>query len=133
MSGDIIARAVLERGARPLPSAIRLEGVIPLVGTLHRVEREVAAALVVRVCQVRGDVWAPVRPFDVRDQLVADVGAKVEPWAMLNTNPFLRPDFKDLAAAGYATIEKETGAIEFLPKFFEAVRRWWMLPEDPRR
>lgn len=84
------------------PSEVVLHA-IPLVGTLGRTEREMAAALIVRACQVNGDTWQPVTPKMIREMLERDAADGVEPMASLNRNPFARPNFWELVAEGYAS------------------------------
>lgn len=110
-----------------LPSQVDLLGSYPpLVGTLKRTEREIAAALLVRTCQVNGDRWQPVVPRMIGEMLKVDLDAGTEPLASLNNNPFARPDFHELVAEGYATGDLTVGGspIELTEKAFEAMRRW---------
>lgn len=73
---------------------------VPLVGTMGRTEVEHAAAILVRVCQVRG-AWGAVTTGDVREVGLADVAAG-QPLASMWTNPFLRPEFGGLVERGFA-------------------------------
>ena len=69
------------------PSDVYL-GVPPLVGTMGHAEREFAAALIVRACQVNGDAWHPIEPAELGRVIKADIAAGTEPIASLNHNPF---------------------------------------------
>ncbi len=91
------------------PSEVALFTPLPLVGTLGRTEREVAAALLVRACQVNGDTWQPVSPAMVGETLKRDVAEGVQPFASLNSNPFVRPNFGELVEHGYAAGDLEKG------------------------
>jgi hypothetical protein len=75
-------------------------GHVPLGDTMHRLEREVAAACIVSACAKRGDAWQPFTPQDLMASMKED--SLEEPWASLWSNPFVRVDFRDLASAGYA-------------------------------
>src|SRR5574341_1966777 len=106
------------------PSQVFLNTVPPLVGTMKHSECEHAAALIVRVCQVRGDKWAPVSPRELGETITADLDAKVEPWVSLDKNPFFRPNFHALIEEGFARwSEAEGGPLEFTDKGIEARRR----------
>jgi len=107
------------------PSQIVLR-VPPLTGTMKKTEREVAAALIVRACQVNGDEWKPVDPLELGLVITADINAGTEPLASLNRNPFCRPNFDLLADGTYArwTGEPRKSAIEFTPAGIEAMKRW---------
>lgn len=84
------------------PGEVTLAECNPLGGTLGRSEREVAAALLVRVCQVRG-VFGPVALADVEDLI-----ATGDPWTTgLLRNPFHAPDFNELVARGFARVVRE--------------------------
>lgn len=116
------------------PSQVFLNAVPPLTATMGRAEREHAAAMLVRVCQVLGDEWQSVEPVTLGRVIRDDLAAGVEPWKSLNTNPFFRPDFHDLVATGFAEWrEKAPGTpggppIAFTPKGIEALRRWVRAP-----
>lgn len=109
-----------------LPSQVMLNASFPpLVATMKRTEREIAAALIVRACQVHGDRWQAVSPKLIGETLQADVAARTEPMASLSSNPFARPDFHSLVAEGYASGDLATHApLELTEKAFEAMRRW---------
>lgn len=96
---------------------------LPLVGTMGRAEREYAAALVVRACQVLGDSWQPISPKQLGEVIAGDLAAKREPLTGLNRNPFLFPDFPDLIALGFVERTPE-GQVAFTVKGLEALRRW---------
>lgn len=108
-----------------------LNAIPPLVGTMRKTEAEIAAALIVRACHVRGDRWQPLRPDDLGTVIKADLEAKQEPWASLNTNPFCRPDFHKLIEFGFAAWvgEATPKAIEFTDKGLLALQRWVRRPE----
>ncbi len=77
----------------------------PLVATMGKCEREIAAAIIVRACQENGDTWAPVSPVAFKNVMREDISAKREPLFSISTNPFARPDFTDLVATGSPTLE----------------------------
>ncbi len=95
----------------------------PLTGTMGRSEREHAAGLLVRCCQVNGDEWAAFTPQELGKAIEADLNADVEPLASWNRNPFINPDFHDLAKCGFAIIDDNNG-IAFTEKGLEALARW---------
>lgn len=105
------------------PSSIRID-IIPFTGTFGRVEREIAAAMLVRACAMTGDTWQPIAPRRVEEVLRDDLDSGVEPWTSANSNPFWRPDFLDLVNSGFATmsdnlaIELTTDSIEKLSTMF---------------
>ena len=108
------------------PSEVSLSSSFPpLAGTFGRSEREAAATLLVRSCQVNGDIFAPKTPRVVGDALKKDREAGVEPLASLSRNPFWRPDFRDLVVQGFArwTREGEGAPIEFTEKGLEALKK----------
>jgi hypothetical protein len=94
----------------------------PLASTMGRSELEAAAALVVRVCQARGDQWQSVPWSLVGEVMREDMAANREPFAKLVRNPFFRPDATALAAAGYCTIVD--GAVTLTEKAMVAMARW---------
>lgn len=108
------------------PSDVRLDTSFPpLCATMGRVEREAAATLMVRVCQLSGDRWLPVEPRAIGRTWRGDLEAGVEPLASLAGNPFWRPDFHDLVAKGFArftTDDAEGGPIEFTDAGLDALR-----------
>jgi hypothetical protein len=106
------------------PSQVLL-GPIPLVDTMRRAERELAAAMLVYACAVLGDRWQAVPLKEVARIIGEAFANKVVPvihWA----NPFLKPDPFDLCAAGYATASGETPerTIEFTEAGLVAMQRW---------
>lgn len=108
------------------PSQVVMYTPIPLVGTLGRCEREIAAALLVLACVHHGDVWQPIMPRMIGLALEAAIKEGRQPWKSLETNPFARPDFHDLIAAGYATGDLSVGgsAITLTDKTFTAITKW---------
>ncbi|MFL5303049.1 MAG: hypothetical protein ACJ79R_22185, partial [Anaeromyxobacteraceae bacterium] len=103
-------------------------GVPPLTGTMGHSECEHAAAIIVRVCQVRGDRWQPVSPAMLGEVINTDLDAKAEPFHSLNRNPFFRPDFCELVEKGFARwcgTDGEKGLpIELTEAGIAALRRW---------
>lgn len=81
------------------PSDVNLSAPIPLVGTLGRSEREVAAALLILACVDDGDEWRPVLPKALGLAMTKRKDAPEFPWLR---NPFMRPDFVELVEKGYA-------------------------------
>lgn len=113
------------------PSDVDLRGSFPpLVGTMERAELEMAASLLVRACQVRGDAWQPVSPMQIGIVINDDLAAKCEPFYSLNQNPFFRPDFWKLAEKGFArfTAEGKGAPIELTEAGIERLRRWARKP-----
>jgi hypothetical protein len=114
------------------PSQVFLNTVPPLTGTMGRSEREHAAAILVRVCQVKGDAWQAVTPKILGEVLRADLAAQVEPWHSLNANPFFRPDFHELVDAGFARWGEDEGKpIELTELGIESLRRWVRASKEP--
>lgn len=111
------------------PSDVDLLGSFPpLCATMGRTERELAAALLVRGCQARGDEWKAVPLRMLGEVIGEDLDAKREPLHSINRNPFCRPDMHDCVAKGFATWVGEPGTpeygVEFTEKGLEALRRW---------
>lgn len=107
------------------PSDVTLAEVNPLGGTLGRVEREVAAALLVRVCQVRGR-FAPVSLAEVEDLI--SVG---DSWTTaLLRNPFQNPSFDELVARGFArVVTDDPMTLELTDTALERIgRSLWVRP-----
>lgn len=108
------------------PSDVALHA-IPLPGAFGRAEREQAAAVLVRVCQVLGDLWQPVLWKQVQAVLRADAA---NPTATLVASwlsfPLFRPDVHDLCAKGFAERDPSTGAISLSESGLKALRRWVM-------
>lgn len=107
------------------PSAVILAAP-PLVATMERAEREHAACLIVRACQVLGDVWKPIDLKELSGVIAADLEQGREPLASLNRNPFFKPDLQALADGVYGRWTGEPGvsAIELTEKGIAALRRW---------
>lgn len=106
----------------------------PLVGTMGSSEREHAAALLVRACQVLGDAWQPISFEQIRSVMTDDVSAKHDPFASLAVNPFFRPSFEKLCRDGsFVKLTGEPGALrmEFTALGLDALRRW-VKPEPDR-
>jgi len=101
------------------PSHVVL-AVPPLTGTMGRAEREHAAAIIVRTCQVQGDEWKSVTEDQVMAMLTADLEAGTQPFVSLIKNPFFKPDPAALVAAGFAKRDGE--ALELTAKGIEALR-----------
>ena len=95
----------------------------PLTGTFGRSEREHAAALLVRCCQVNDDKWAAFNPRELGNAIETDLDADVEPVASWKRNPFINPDFCDLVSMGFAVIG-EDNRIGFSEKGLKALIRW---------
>ena len=107
------------------PSQVVLAS-IPLVGTLGHAELEYAAALIVRTCQVHGDVWAAHPWTTIGPTLKADRDAGTEPMASLLRNPFFCPDVHLLVEEGFArwTAEPGSGPVELTPLALGSFGRW---------
>jgi hypothetical protein len=110
----------------------------PLVGTMGRTEAELAAALLVRACQVLGDAWQDVEVRALGAVIRDDLAAKREPFHSMNRNPFCRPDAYDLVQRGCAEWVGEPGQVlRFTPKGFDGLRkvveRSSQPSTDPRR
>ena len=101
MNGPDVAAVVFR------PSQVFLwRGAFPLVGCFGRSEREFAAGILVRACLANGDAWGPITPQQLGESLKADCES-VEPWVTFNRNPFIRPDFADLVAEGFASFDED--------------------------
>lgn len=110
------------------PSDVNLcDSFPPLVGTMGRTEAEIAAALLVRACQMRGDVWQDVSIGAIFNAFSADLQADREPFHSMKGNPFCRPDFHDLAKRGCAFWIGEPGEpgslLRFTAKGFDGLRK----------
>ena len=76
------------------PKDITLSTPLPLANSdMRKVEREFAAALIVRALQKADNEWKPIALKLIQDSYNEDVRAKLEPWASIERNPFYRPDF----------------------------------------
>lgn len=112
------------------PSDVDLSGSFPpLAATMGRVEREAAATLIVRACQVKGDAWGPVLPREVGEAWRTDREAGREPLASLASNPFWRPDVGECVAHGFARWlgddgEDRSAPVELTEKGLQAISRW---------
>ena len=84
------------------PSQVVLYTPMPLVDTFKRAENEIAAAIIVRTCQVNNDEWQGITPAMIRKMLEDDTTAGVNPMSSLQNNPFARPDMWGLIDAGFA-------------------------------
>jgi hypothetical protein len=103
----------------------------PLCGTMESAEREYAAALIVRACQVLGDTWRPVGAVELAEIIKADIEQGREPLTSLNRNPFFRPNYHKLADGKYGRWTGAPGesAIELTEKGIDALERW--VPTTP--
>lgn len=112
------------------PSQVQLAPDAPLVATMGRAELEHAAAMIVRACQVSGDVWQPIAPTRMGVVINDDLAAKREPFHSLNTNPFFRPDFRGLVEKGFArwTADGSGAPIELTAEGIARLSRWVVLP-----
>lgn len=119
------------------PSQVSLYTPMPFVGTFKRAEHEIAAAMIVRACQVHGDVWQGVTPAMILKMLEDDTTAGTNPMASLQTNPFARPDMWGLIDAGYAQDigTPEQRLIVFTEQGFARMEEkgWVRSGEEPRR
>jgi hypothetical protein len=102
---------------------------IPLVGTLDRTEVEIAAACIVRACQVFGDEWKPISMKQLFDTLEADERERREPFCYLIHNPFARPDFTQLVDRGFARMasipdDATEAQVELLPVALDRIQKW---------
>jgi hypothetical protein len=101
---------------------------VPLTGTsMNRLEREWAAAIMVRICQILGDQWAYVSPQDLAKSF--DDTADINPIARTARNPLIPlPDFVDLVNQGFAEFYRpgfhESPPIGFTQQGLRALRRW---------
>jgi|SRR6185369_11984883 hypothetical protein len=109
------------------PSQVNLIGAtFPLLNCMHKIEFEMAAALITRTCCIiKNDVWAPISFDDIQQVITRDMTTMVMPWARFHCNPFLRPDFLGLVKNGYAQwVGEEGNVIEFTLYGFDAMRIW---------
>lgn len=92
------------------PSDVLLDPV-PLTATMGRTEREQAAAVMVRACQVLGDRWQPITWKQVREALMRDFDDPKRPvGAVWVSFPGFRPDMRDLCAKGFATLDGDAAS-----------------------
>jgi hypothetical protein len=109
-----------------VPSQVRLDA-IPLVDTFGRLEREAAATILIRALVRTGNRWSALTPKEIGVALRLDLDEKVQPLHGLRTNPFFRPDFRDLAKAGYAEFrgDPDEGApLGFTERGLDALGKW---------
>lgn len=100
----------------------RASSFLPFVAGFDKCEREVAAALLVRVCEARGDVWAPVSWKDAQAVLKEDMAAKRKPWSEWMQNPFVKPDVWGLVEGGFARWSDAEGeSLVFTDKGFDVL------------
>jgi len=112
----------LDPGFRPSDVVL---GTPPLVDTMGRAEAELAAALIVRACQVRGDAWQAVSPDAIVKVIQEDVAAGREPVTSMNRNPFWRPDAHDLVKRGGAEwVGAEGVVLRLTPKGLASLKKW---------
>jgi hypothetical protein len=98
------------------------ESWLPFVAGFGQTEREVAAALLVRTCAVRGDQRQAVSWEEAIEVLKADVAAKIEPLYGWCTSPMIRPDVYQLVEKGFARWVGVRERIEFTAKGFDVLR-----------
>jgi hypothetical protein len=111
--------------AEPLKPSDVILAVPPLCACFGRAEREFAASLIVRACQVLGDKWQPIEPKQIGEVLEADVAAKTEPFASLTFNPVFRPDVWGLVEKGFARWTGEPGrTIELTEAGIAGLEKW---------
>jgi len=89
------------------PSDVLIRADFPLPDTFGRVEREVAAAILVVTCRAWHDAFVPVDAREIRLACIAF--SKVYRWLH---NPFYRPDFDSLIELGFATVD-DHGRLSF--------------------
>lgn len=87
----------------------------PLCNTMGKAEREQAATMIVRCCQLNGDTWQACAPTQLGETLTADIAAQAEPLHALSRNPFFRPDFHALVEKGYARFLGDVEAAKNVP------------------
>lgn len=105
------------------PSDIKINTTPPLAGVFGRVEREVAAALLVLACQDAGS-WFPRTPHEIGIAVKAHEGERGFEWF---ANSFIKPDFWDLHDHGYIEGDIENGgALSFTERGLSALQasRW---------
>jgi hypothetical protein len=98
-------RAQLEPKPSFKPSQVDLNFTLPnpFVGLFEHIEAELAAAVIVRACQVLGDIWQSVELKALGEIILRDNDARVEPIYSIFRNPFCHPSPHDLVKRGYAT------------------------------
>lgn len=109
------------------PSDVVLDA-IPLVATMGRLEREAAATIMVRALVRGSDTFQAITPHDIGVAMKKDLEEHAMPLEGLRTNPFWRPDFRDLVAHGYAQFHGDPDVkntpISFTEKGVEALRKY---------
>lgn len=84
------------------PSEIALSA-LPLGNTMGKAEVEMAAALIIRACQLNGDTWQSISGEDLLEVVrLASAGNAPEKFWM--ENPFLSPDYQGLIERGFAAL-----------------------------
>jgi len=110
------------------PSDVFLNPYCPLADTMHRIEREQAAAMLVHACVELGDAWRLLTLRDVERVFTVAMLEGRSPFASWLRNPFFRPDFRELCEKGYARWDRLVVggelAIAFTDYGLEAMRRW---------
>ena len=105
------------------PSEILVFDVLPFPGTFGSVEAELMAALYVKTCVRRGDMWAPQDLESLRDTVRQ--GVYTDRFVReLVENPFLRLDIQRLVEETDAAHLVE-GVLTFTEAGFERLRRWY--------
>jgi hypothetical protein len=112
-------------GARFKPSQVVMTW-MPLTGTMTRRVNEFAAAILVHVCEARGDEWQPVTLTQMLEVLSSDAQSGREPFAKLLRNPFFTPDFAGLVDQGFAKWAEANGspALALTDQGFGALSTW---------
>lgn len=99
----------------------------PLVDTMGKSELEIAAAFLMRACQLNGDDFSPKTPRQIGLAIQHDAEADppIEPLASLRRNPWASPDFRGLVVAGFArwTTDDEHAPIEFTQAGLDAMSK----------
>jgi len=81
------------------PNDIVIAGLVPLAGTLGRVEAEVVASVMVQIMAVRGNKWQPLMGVDLQQHLAALAAADSLPaWA---TDKAINPSPRYLINGGF--------------------------------
>lgn len=108
------------------PEDVFINTVPPLVGTLGKSGVESAAALIIRACQVNGNEWKGVDLASLKAIIDKDVDNNVEPLKSMCMNPFIKPDFRELVARGFAKWEGMPGesALALTDAGLEKLRRY---------
>lgn len=104
------------------PSQVEIHTVVR-ADTIGNTRLAGAAALIVRVCQARGDAWQGVTYAMVREVIDEDIEAKREPFASLVRSQFFRPDVVGLGLAGFTRCGIADGKATFTEKGFAALAK----------